>query len=64
LKRLGPELHIIGDSLEPRNSFFAIHEGFRVGNLISGPSDADFEEVKGIGESFDVTHHIMKGGGI
>jgi len=44
LKRLGPELHIIGDSREPRNSFFAIHEGFRVGNLISGPSDADFEE--------------------
>jgi 2,4-dienoyl-CoA reductase-like NADH-dependent reductase (Old Yellow Enzyme family)/thioredoxin reductase len=44
LKGLGPELHIIGDSREPRNSFFAIHEGFRVGNLISGPSDADFEE--------------------
>jgi NADPH-dependent 2,4-dienoyl-CoA reductase/sulfur reductase-like enzyme len=44
LKGLGAELHIIGDSREPRNSFFAIHEGFRVGNLIPAPSDADFEE--------------------
>jgi NADPH-dependent 2,4-dienoyl-CoA reductase/sulfur reductase-like enzyme len=44
LKGLGPELHIIGDSWEPRNSFFAIHEGFRVGNLVPAPPDADFEE--------------------
>jgi NADPH-dependent 2,4-dienoyl-CoA reductase/sulfur reductase-like enzyme len=45
LKRLGPELHLIGDSREPRNSFFAIHEGFRVGNLIPAPVDAGFEEI-------------------
>jgi 2,4-dienoyl-CoA reductase-like NADH-dependent reductase (Old Yellow Enzyme family)/thioredoxin reductase len=45
LKGLGIELHLIGDSREPRNSFFAIHEGFRVGNLIPIPVDAGFEEM-------------------
>jgi hypothetical protein len=44
LKGAVPELHVIGDSREPRNSFFAIHEGFKVGNLIPMPVDADFEE--------------------
>lgn len=44
LKSLVPELHIIGDSREPRNSLFAIHEGFKVGNLVPAPIDADFEE--------------------
>ena len=43
LKGAVPELHIIGDSLEPRNSMFAIHEGFKVGNLIPMPVDSDFE---------------------
>jgi len=44
LKGFVPEIHNIGDSREPRNSFFAIHEGFKVGNLIPAPVDADFEE--------------------
>jgi NADPH-dependent 2,4-dienoyl-CoA reductase/sulfur reductase-like enzyme len=44
LKGTVPELHVIGDSREPRNSFFAIHEGFKVGNLIPMPVDADFED--------------------
>jgi 2,4-dienoyl-CoA reductase-like NADH-dependent reductase (Old Yellow Enzyme family)/thioredoxin reductase len=44
LKGLGPELHMIGDSLEPRNSLAAIHEGFKVGNLVPAPADSAFEE--------------------
>lgn len=44
LKSLVPELHIIGDGLEPRNSLAAIHEGFKVGNLIPAPVDSGFEE--------------------
>jgi 2,4-dienoyl-CoA reductase-like NADH-dependent reductase (Old Yellow Enzyme family)/NADPH-dependent 2,4-dienoyl-CoA reductase/sulfur reductase-like enzyme len=44
LKGQVPELHNIGDSRQARNSMFAIHEGFRVGNLIPTPVDADFEE--------------------
>ena len=44
LKGLVPELHIIGDSAAPRNSLFAIHEGFKVGNRIPAPIDSDFEE--------------------
>ena len=44
LKGKGLEVHLIGDSKEPRNSMFAIHEGFRVGNLIPAPVDAGFEE--------------------
>jgi 2,4-dienoyl-CoA reductase-like NADH-dependent reductase (Old Yellow Enzyme family)/thioredoxin reductase len=44
LKGLGLEVHLIGDSLEPRNSLAAIHEGFRVGNLIPAPVDSGFEE--------------------
>jgi 2,4-dienoyl-CoA reductase (NADPH2) len=44
LKGLGPELYIIGDSLEPRHSLAAIHEGFKVGNLIPAPVDRGFEE--------------------
>jgi hypothetical protein len=44
LKGLVPELHIIGDSLEPRNSLAAIHEGFKVGNLLPAPVDSGFEE--------------------
>lgn len=44
LKGLVPELHIIGDSLEPRNSLAAIHEGFKVGNLIPAQVDSGFEE--------------------
>lgn len=44
LKGVVSELHIIGDSKEPRNSLFAIHEGFKVGNLIPAPVDADFEQ--------------------
>jgi NADPH-dependent 2,4-dienoyl-CoA reductase/sulfur reductase-like enzyme len=44
LKGMVPELHIIGDSLEPRHSLAAIHEGFRVGNLIPAPVDSGFEE--------------------
>jgi 2,4-dienoyl-CoA reductase (NADPH2) len=44
LKGLGPELHLIGDSLDPRNSLAAIHEGFKVGNLIPAPIDSGFEE--------------------
>ena len=44
LKGLGLEVHLIGDSLEPRNSLAAIHEGFRVGNLIPAPMDSGFEE--------------------
>ena len=31
------ELHVIGDGLEPRNSFFALHEGFKIGSLIPVP---------------------------
>jgi pyruvate/2-oxoglutarate dehydrogenase complex dihydrolipoamide dehydrogenase (E3) component len=45
LKGLVPELHIIGDSLEPRNSLTAIHEGFKVGNLIPAQVDSGFEEI-------------------
>jgi 2,4-dienoyl-CoA reductase-like NADH-dependent reductase (Old Yellow Enzyme family)/thioredoxin reductase len=44
LKGLVPELHIIGDSLEPRHSLAAIHEGFKIGNLIPAPIDSGFEE--------------------
>jgi len=44
LKGLVPELHVIGDSLEPRNSLAAIHEGFKIGNLIPAPVDSGFEE--------------------
>jgi 2,4-dienoyl-CoA reductase (NADPH2) len=44
LKGLGPELHMIGDSLEPRHSLAAIHEGFKVGNLVPAPADSAFEE--------------------
>jgi len=44
LKGLVPELHLIGDSLEPRHSLAAIHEGFKVGNLIPKPVDSGFEE--------------------
>jgi thioredoxin reductase len=44
LRGLVPELHIIGDSLEPRHSLAAIHEGFKVGNLIPAPVDSGFEE--------------------
>jgi thioredoxin reductase len=44
LKGLVPELHIIGDSLEPRNSLAAIHEGFKIGNLIPVPVGSDFED--------------------
>jgi 2,4-dienoyl-CoA reductase-like NADH-dependent reductase (Old Yellow Enzyme family)/thioredoxin reductase len=44
LKDLGPEVYIIGDSLEPRNSLAAIHEGFKVGNLVPAPVDSGFEE--------------------
>jgi NADPH-dependent 2,4-dienoyl-CoA reductase/sulfur reductase-like enzyme len=44
LKGLVPELHIIGDSLEPRHSLAAIHEGFKVGNLIPAQVDSGFEE--------------------
>jgi thioredoxin reductase len=44
LKGLVPELHIIGDSLEPRNSLAAIHEGFKLGHLIPAPVDSGFEE--------------------
>jgi hypothetical protein len=44
LKWMVPELHIIGDSLEPRNSLAAICEGFKVGNLIPAPIDSGFEE--------------------
>lgn len=44
LKDLVPELHIIGDSREPRNSLAAIHEGFKVGNLIPAQVDSDFQE--------------------
>jgi len=34
LKGLVPELYTIGDSVEPRNSMEAIHEGYRVGREI------------------------------
>jgi 2,4-dienoyl-CoA reductase-like NADH-dependent reductase (Old Yellow Enzyme family)/thioredoxin reductase len=34
LKGLVPELYTIGDSVEPRNSMEAIHEGFKVGREI------------------------------
>lgn len=44
LKGKVPELHNIGDSLQVRNSLFAIHEGFKVGNLIPAPVNADYEE--------------------
>jgi 2,4-dienoyl-CoA reductase-like NADH-dependent reductase (Old Yellow Enzyme family)/thioredoxin reductase len=44
LKGLVPELHLIGDSLQPRNSLAAIHEGFKVGNLIPAPVGSDFED--------------------
>jgi hypothetical protein len=44
LKRLVPKLQLIGDGLEPRNSLAAIHEGFKVGNLIPAPVDSGFEE--------------------
>jgi 2,4-dienoyl-CoA reductase-like NADH-dependent reductase (Old Yellow Enzyme family)/thioredoxin reductase len=44
LKGFGFEVHLIGDSLEPRNSLAAIHEGFRVGSLIPAPIDSGFEE--------------------
>lgn len=44
LKALVPEFHVIGDSREPRNSLFALHEGFRVGNVIPAPLDAEFED--------------------
>lgn len=44
LKSLVPELQIIGDGIEPRNSLAAIHEGFKVGNLIPAPVDSGFEE--------------------
>jgi thioredoxin reductase len=44
MKDLGPEVHMIGDSLEPRNSLAAIHEGFKVGNLVPAPVDSGFEE--------------------
>ena len=44
LKGIVPELHIIGDSLEPRHSLAAIHEGFKVGNLIPTSVDSGFEE--------------------
>jgi 2,4-dienoyl-CoA reductase-like NADH-dependent reductase (Old Yellow Enzyme family)/thioredoxin reductase len=44
LKGLVPELHIIGDSLEPRHSLAAIHEGFKVGNLIPAQVDSGFKE--------------------
>ncbi len=44
LKDLGPELHMIGDSLEPRHSLAAIHEGFKVGNLIPALADRGLEE--------------------
>jgi 2,4-dienoyl-CoA reductase-like NADH-dependent reductase (Old Yellow Enzyme family)/thioredoxin reductase len=44
LKGMVPELHIIGDSLEPRHSLAAIHEGFKIGNLIPASVDSGFEE--------------------
>ena len=50
---LVPELHIIGDSVAPRNSLFAIHEGFKVGNRIPGSDRQrlrrDIEGIKGRG---------------
>lgn len=44
IKDLVPEVHNVGDSVAPRNTLFAIHEGFKVGNLIPAPVDAAFEE--------------------
>jgi 2-enoate reductase len=43
LKGVVPELYLIGDSKEPRNSLTAIHEGFEVGHLIPAPPDHHFD---------------------
>ena len=45
LKGLVPELHLIGDSKEPRNSLTAIHEGFEVGHLVPAASDSRLEVI-------------------
>jgi NADPH-dependent 2,4-dienoyl-CoA reductase/sulfur reductase-like enzyme len=45
LKGVVPELHLIGDGKEPRNSLTAIHEGFEIGHLVPAPPDSRLETI-------------------